>query len=193
MSKIAVFGGTFNPFHIGHYEILKSLCNQAFLDRVFVLPDKIPPHKVCDYLARDEHRIEMCRIMCEDFSKAELCLIDFEREGKSYTVDTIALLKEKYPDDEFYFVIGGDMLSSLDTWYKFDELKAKTGFIAFARKTVAGFENDLQKYKRLGVSIIPIYDEITEVSSTELRCKLKRQLLPDKIYDYIVNKGIYNV
>ncbi len=193
MSKVAVFGGTFNPFHIGHYKMLESLCKQDFLDKVFLLPDKVPPHKVCDYMAGDEHRIEMCRIICEDFKKASLCLIDFEREGKSYTVDTIKALKEKYPEDEFYFVIGGDMLSTLDKWYNYKELIKETGFIAFARKSVEGFKKDIQKYRTLGAVIIPIFEEIPDVSSTQFREKNQKEILPKKIYNYIKEKGIYNV
>ena len=86
MANIAVFGGTFNPFHIGHYQMLEYVCGLKFIDRVLLMPDKIPPHKTCDFLASDADRIEMCRLVCEDFDKAELCLIEFEREGKSYTL-----------------------------------------------------------------------------------------------------------
>ena len=66
MSKIAVFGGTFNPFHIGHYEILKYLCECPDIDKVFVMPDNIPPHKECEFLASDRDRINMCSIACLD-------------------------------------------------------------------------------------------------------------------------------
>ena len=193
MSKIAVFGGTFNPFHIGHYKKLKCLCDLDFIDKVFLLPDKIPPHKVCDYMPLDEHRIKMCEIICDEFSKAELCLVDFQREGKSYTVDTIKALKKKYPDDNFYFVIGGDMLSTLDKWYNYEELIRETSFIAFERESIEGFNEELQKYKNMGADIVPVFVDIPDVSSTEFRNNLNKSLLPQKIYDYITEKGIYNV
>lgn len=193
MSKIAVFGGTFNPFHIGHYKMLKCLCDLDFIDKVFLLPDKIPPHKVCDYMPIDEHRIKMCEIICDEFSKAKLCLVDFQREGKSYTVDTIKALKKKYPDDNFYFVIGGDMLSTLDKWYNYEELIRETSFIAFERESIEGFNEELQKYKNMGADIVPVFVDIPDVSSTEFRNNLDKSLLPQKIYDYITEKGIYNV
>ena len=193
MSKIAVFGGTFNPFHIGHYKMLKCLCDLDFIDKVFLLPDKIPPHKVCDYMPLDEHRIKMCEIICDEFSKAKLCLVDFQREGKSYTVDTIKALKKKYPDDNFYFVIGGDMLSTLDKWYNYEELIRETSFIAFERESIEGFNEELQKYKNMGADIVPVFVDIPDVSSTEFRNNLNKSLLPQKIYDYITEKGIYNV
>ena len=193
MSKIAVFGGTFNPFHIGHYKMLKCLCDLDFIDKVFLLPDKIPPHKVCDYMPLDEHRIKMCEIICDEFSKAELCLVDFQREGKSYTVDTIKTLKKKYPDDNFYFVIGGDMLNTLDKWYNYEELIRETSFIAFERESIEGFNEELQKYKNMGADIVPVFVDIPDVSSTEFRNNLNKSLVPQKIYDYITEKGIYNV
>ena len=133
MANVAIFGGTFNPFHIGHYEMLEYICTLDFIDKVFVMPDKIPPHKNFDSTIDDIHRQNMCEIVCDDFNKAELCLVEFERGGKSYTVDTIKLLKEKYPNDKFFVVIGGDMLSTLDTWYNWQELITLTSFIAFKR------------------------------------------------------------
>ena len=72
MSLTAVFGGTFNPLHIGHYQMLSVLEKNDKIDEILILPDKIPPHKVCDFLADDADRIEMCRLVCEDFSKAKV-------------------------------------------------------------------------------------------------------------------------
>lgn len=192
MANIAIFGGTFNPFHIGHYEMLEYVCCLDFIDKVFVLPDKIPPHKVCDFLADDDIRIKMCEIACNDFKKAELCLVEFEREGKSYTVDTIKLLHNQYPVDEFFTVIGGDMLSTLDTWYKWQDLLKMTAFIVFSRDGIPNFQGDLKKMKNLGAEIFVAQKEITMVSSTQLRASLSKDLLPKNIYDFIKAKGIYN-
>lgn len=192
MANIAIFGGTFNPFHIGHYEMLEYVCGLDFIDKVFVMPDKIPPHKVCDFLAADDIRIKMCEIACNDFKKAELCLIEFEREGKSYTVDTMKLLHNKYPDDKFFTVIGGDMLTTLDTWYKWQDLLKMTAFIVFSRDGISNFKADLKKMENLGAEIFVAQKEITMVSSTQLRANLSKDLLPKNIYDFIKAKGIYN-
>ncbi len=191
MSVIAVFGGTFNPFHIGHYEMLSNICELPYIDRVFVIPDKIPPHKTCEFLANDEDRIEMCRLVCEDFPKTELCLIEFEREGKSYTVDTVKALQQKYPNDTFYIVIGGDMLASLDSWYKWKELIKAVPFIAFSREGIA-FDAHLNRLRLFGADITVIDKKITDISSTELRAITMKEMLPEKVYNYIVKKGIYN-
>lgn len=193
MANIAIFGGTFNPFHIGHYEILSSLCNLEHIDKVLVMPDKIPPHKDFDNVVDDIHRQNMCALVCDDFSKAELCLIEFEREGKSYTVDTIKLLKEKHPQDNFFVAIGGDMLSTLDTWYNWKELITLTSFIAFKREGLDDFDSAFKHIKHCGADIILIENKITNISSTKLRKRIDKSLLPKKVYDYIIEKGIYNV
>lgn len=193
MANIAIFGGTFNPFHIGHYEMLNIICNLSFIDKVFVMPDKIPPHKKFDDIVEDIHRQNMCKIVCDDFNKAELSLIEFERDGKSYTVDTIKEFKNKYPNDNFFFVIGGDMLSTLDTWYNWQELIELTSFIAFKRQGILDFDIAYNRLTNFGAEIKIIETEITNISSTELRKKIDKNLLPQKVYDYIIEKGIYNV
>lgn len=192
MKYTAIFGGTFNPFHIGHYEMLSELCSKDWIDSVFVMPDNIPPHKVCDYIADDSDRIEMCKIACEDFNKAQPCLLEFEREGKSYTVDSILLLKERYPDRRFAVVCGADMIATLDTWHNHKLLFSEAEFIAFNRADNKDFMADIRRQETLGAKITVIDAKITDVSSTELRNKLIPELLPPKIYDYIIEKGLYN-
>lgn len=197
MALVAVFGGTFNPFHIGHYEMLSAIEKLDFIDEIFLMPDKIPPHKVCDFLADDRDRIEMCRIASDDFSKAKLCLLEFEREGKSYTYDTISLLEEKYKDKEFLFVCGADMITSLHTWYRWEELIKKIGFLAFNRQ---GEDKDFYKavefLREKGANIKVVSDVITEVASSDIRKDIgsenAKKLIPEKVYKYIMEKGIYN-
>ncbi len=196
MTKIAIFGGTFNPLHIGHYEMLSALQKDEEIDKILLLPDKIPPHKECDFMADDETRIKMCTLAANDFSKAELCLIEFEREGKSYTYDTVKLLKQKYKGCELYFVCGGDMLVYFDKWYKYEELMKELSFIVFRRGDTNSLEFDfcVERFSKMGMNIIVKDEIITTVSSTELRKDLKalKHFLPEKIYDYLSKKGIYN-
>lgn len=192
MSKIALFGGTFNPFHIGHYRMLEVLCGQEWIDRVFVMPDNVPPHKVCDFLASDEHRIAMCSVASADFDKAELCLIEFEREGKSYTVETAELLCERYPDDEFFMVCGGDMIATLDRWYDAKRLFSLISFIAFKRRGVPDFDAHVERVSRLGANVTVIDADIPEISSSELRLNMSEEMLPERIAEYIIKNGVYD-
>ena len=195
MGFTAIFGGTFNPFHIGHYEMLQALENDESVDKILIMPDSIPPHKECNYLADDETRIEMCRIAVSDFSKAELCLIEFEREGKSYSYDTVVLLKERYPNELFAFVCGGDMLVHFNKWYKYEELMKMLSFIAFRRSDTDNnlFDKSADTLKKMGMRLTVKEEIISTVSSTEIRNNflLKKDLLPKKIYNFLLSRGEY--
>ncbi len=195
MAFTAIFGGTFNPFHIGHLEMLKVLDADPSIEKIFLMPDKIPPHKVCDFIAEDEVRIEMCRLICEDFAKAELCLIEFEREGKSYSYDTVLELKKRYRQKDFVFVCGGDMLVTFHQWYKYEELMTQLPFIAFRRSDTDNelFDSRVKKLAEKGMKIIVKQEIIPAVSSTEIRGDFKaaKKLLPEKIYNFLVERGVY--
>ncbi len=195
MGYVAIFGGTFNPFHIGHYEMLEALQNDQSIDEIWVMPDRIPPHKECDFLASDDDRIEMCRIASKDFNKAKLCLVEFEREGKSYTYDTVVYLKKKYPQNKFLFVCGADMLVYFDKWYKFEELMKLLPFTVFKRTSTDNeeFENSVKTFSSMGMEISVKDEIISNVSSTQFRKENLREILPENIYNYIKERGIYNV
>lgn len=196
MSLTAIFGGTFNPFHIGHYEILQELENSSDISEIFLMPDRIPPHKVCDFLADDDIRIEMCRIVAEDFSKVKLCLVEFERESKSYTYDTIKELQKKYPYKNFAFVCGGDMLASFDKWYRYEELLKMLPFIAFRRSDTDNelFDSKAEFLRKKGMEITVMDRIITSVASSGIRSDFSKaeQLIPKKVFEYLKDKGIYN-
>lgn len=195
MAFTAIFGGTFNPFHIGHYEMLNELQNDGRIEKIFVMPDRLPPHKTCEYLADGEDRIEMCRIAASDFSKAELCLIEFEREGRSYSYDTVIRLKQIYPDKRFTFVCGGDMIVTLDKWYNYRELIKEIPFVAFKRSDTDEelFEQSVERFRQEGADITVFDRQITAVSSTYIRSNIltAKDLIPEKIYGFIMQRGIY--
>ena len=195
MAVTAIFGGTFNPFHIGHYEMLKALEKDSNIDEIFLMPDRIPPHKACEFLAEDSIRIEMCRLVAEDFSKAELCLIEFEREGKSYSYDTIMELKSRYPQKDFAFVCGGDMLVTFDRWYNYEEIIKEVSVIAFKRSDIdnALFESSAEMLSKKGMRLTVKNEIIPSVSSTEIRTDFNKakELLPKKIFEFLAERGVY--
>lgn len=196
MALTAIFGGTFNPLHIGHYEMLKVLEQDPDIDEIFLMPDRIPPHKVCDFMAEDSIRIEMCRIATEDFSKVKLCLIEFEREGKSYSYDTVLNLKAKYPDKDFVFVCGGDMLVTFDRWYNYKELIKEISFIAFRRSDIDNtlFDEAAKRMRQEGMRLTVKEEVIPSVSSTEIRndFKMAKKLLPSEIFEFLKERGVYS-
>ena len=190
-----IFGCTFNPFHIGHYEILKALQSDESVEKILLMPDRLPPHKTSEFLIDDETRIEMCRLASKDFPKCQLCLIEFEREGKSYTVDTVKLLKERYPHKDFAFAIGGDMFVSFKLWRKYEELIKMLSFFVFNRSAtdLEEFHNVFEELTEEGMKIILKDDIIPAVSSTELRQEFEnnKDLIPEKIYKFLKEGGVY--
>ena len=191
----AIFGGTFNPLHMGHYKILQVLNNDPKIEKILLMPDRLPPHKTAEFLIDDETRLEMCRIVAGEFSKCELCLIEFEREGKSYTIDTVKLLQNRYPSQDFAFVMGGDMLVYFDKWYKFDELMKLLPFIVFSRTATDNteFETCVSRFSKMGMEIILKEDIIPDVSSTQVRANFEglKELVPVSIYDFLTERGVY--
>lgn len=193
----AIFGGTFNPFHIGHYEILKALNEDTRIEKILLMPDKIPPHKSADALIADDVRIQMCEIAALNFSKCELFLFEFERDGRSYTYDTVTLLKEKYPNTDFAFVCGGDMLVSFDKWWNYEKLMKLLPFIVFSRTDTDEklFFDSVDKFQKMGMEIIVMEQKIPCVSSTEIRNSFEESeaLLPKAVYSFLKERGVYNV
>lgn len=195
MGYTALFGGTFNPPHIGHLRMLEALEKREEIDEIWLMPDRIPPHKVCDFLASDEDRINMCRLLISPLEKTKLCLAEFERTGKSYSYDTVTLLKKKYPGRSFTFVCGGDMLISFDKWYKYEELLKAVPFTVFRRTETDkdGFDSAVLKYGEMGMKITVCDDDVPAVSSSYIRNNIEksRDLLPERVYEYIVDGRIY--
>jgi len=132
MSRIGVFGGTFNPPHLGHLRLAQAAKVQCALDTVLIMPANIPPHKEAHDLIGSFDRLELCRLTFADdgFVVSDL---ELRRTGKSYTVDTMYALRDAYPDDELFLIIGSDMLLSFDRWYRWREILSLCKLIVLSR------------------------------------------------------------
>lgn len=115
MQKIGIFGGTYNPPHVGHLNIVNEFIRKYELSKVLIIPTYTPPHKESSYLASATDRIEMCKRTFSD-EVFEISDIEIQRRGKSYTCDTLRELTEDYPDAKFYFLVGDDMLLTFHEW-----------------------------------------------------------------------------
>lgn len=198
MSGIAVFGGTFNPIHCGHLQIINEVDKLGFIDKILIMPDNIPPHKKVGFLAENLHRVNMCKLAISEIKKACVDESELQRGGKSYTFDTLTNLKEKYVNDDLYLVCGGDMVLTLDTWYKANELFKLCTFIVFSRSTLnaSDFDEKVCKLKALGAKIIVVDTDIMSVSSTEIREAVinglsTEGLLPNEVRKYIIDNKVY--
>lgn len=117
--KLGIYGGTFNPIHLGHVHILRELIARLALDRALLIPTKEPPHKQAPDLAPEEDRLAMCALAAGEIEEApvEVSRLEMDRPGKSYTALTVQELQKLYPEDELYLLMGEDMFLTVDTWY----------------------------------------------------------------------------
>jgi nicotinate-nucleotide adenylyltransferase len=189
LKKIGILGGTFDPPHLGHLFIADQVLEVCELEEVWFMPTKIPPHKLGSNLCTDEDRIEMVkRAICSNpFFK--LSLIEFQRNGPSYTIDTVKELRECYPEESFYFIIGGDMVEYLPKWKSIEELLQLITFIGVKRP---GFE--LTSIYQDNVKIVEVPQ--LEISSSDIRERLKnkrtiRYLLPETVMEFIKEQKLY--
>lgn len=196
--KIGILGGSFNPPHNGHLYLGRRFRELLELDRVLVIPAGIPPHKAEKKLAPDADRLAMCRMMFRDsfFTVSDM---ELRRQGKSYTVDTLAELKRQYPGDELFLLVGADMLLYFDKWYRWQEILQMCTLCAFARDgehdaaELERYARETLKSGRVKIADVPAFP----ASSTQIREALCRgepvqELLPGDVIAYIQKKGLYD-
>ena len=198
--KIAVYGGSFNPPHLGHIEAAKTVVRELNPDKLIIIPDNIPPHKeLADNSPSPDERMELCRLAFGDIPGAEISDIEINREGKSYTADTVDELKELYPDSDFYLVIGTDMLTSFEEWYRFEHLLSACTLTVLSREEddSAKIREAAQKLKAdYKGNIIILSHQPLVMSSSEIREKLRSrlgsELLKDEVYSCIIKNNFYD-
>ncbi len=122
MGKILLFGGTFDPPHKGHRHLLETALQQESFDRIFLIPSYIPPHKEHRPALSFEARKGILRDWFGDIPALRILDIEQKRGGRSYTIDTVTALRQEYPEDTFYLLMGSDMFLSFDRWYCADQL-----------------------------------------------------------------------
>jgi nicotinate-nucleotide adenylyltransferase len=190
--RIGVFGGTFNPPHIGHLIVAESAKEALSLDTVLFIPCASPPHKSSRSLADAECRLEMVKLAISGNSSFQASDIEIQRGGRSYTIDTLRALTAMYPRAQLYLLIGIDNLLELHTWKEPHEIFGLAEVVSVNRP---GFEPaDVRKdYLRRVTSLR--YPNI-DISSSEIRRKAKmgksiKYLVPSAVESYILKHGAY--
>ncbi|WP_085523300.1 nicotinate-nucleotide adenylyltransferase [Tuberibacillus sp. Marseille-P3662] len=190
MKNIGLLGGSFDPPHYGHLIMAQEALEKFQLDKVWFLPSYIPPHKRKKTTSASvSHRLNMLKLAIADTPAFDVSTIEIEREGKSYTYDTIKTLKHRFSDVCFYFMIGGDMINDLPNWHNIDELSQMIDFVGFKR---AGY----QLKKPDNVSIHEVDMPEIQISSTMVRERIKnhqhyRYFIPENVRQYIEEKDVY--
>jgi nicotinate (nicotinamide) nucleotide adenylyltransferase len=185
--QVGILGGTFNPVHLAHLITADQVGRSLGLEKVYLMPSNQPPHVDEKKTLPAQHRVAMLELAVEDNPLLAVETIELEREGKSYTYETIKLLKERHPDTDYFFIIGGDMVEYLPKWYKIDELMELVNFVAVKRP---GYIQESP------YPIIWIDTPLLEISSTNLRKKIAQgcsvnYFLPANVIHYIQEKGLY--
>ena len=204
--KIGVYGGTFNPPHLGHLTAARAVYELLGLDLLLLIPAGLPPHKELPAGSpTPEQRLEMTRLAGEQLGlgdKVRTLDIELERGGRSFTSDTLAQLKAQYPDSELWLLMGTDMFLTLQAWHEPEKILSLAGIAAFGRTEEdteelfsAQREYLYKTYPQARIFTLTI-PGVIDVSSTELREKLAKgeggNLLAPAVYGYILRERLYN-
>ena len=199
MERIGIYGGTFNPPHLGHMLAARQAVRLLRLDSLLLIPDRIAPHKVLpEGSASPEERMQMLQLAAAGIEKAEVSDIELRREGTSFTYLTILELKQLYPKAELVLIMGTDMFLSFDKWR---ETKIITDHAALGvlyrgeKGEKAAIDAKKAEMEANGVKVELIENEVTAISSTDLRRMLvfgcAEPFLPEGVGAYIREKGLY--
>ena len=203
--RLGIYGGTFNPPHLGHMGAARAAVEALGLDKLYFMPDCLPPHKeMTEDAPEPEHRLNMLHIAVDGLQmgdKVEVSTLELDRGGKSYTAETVDVLRAKYPDAELWLLTGSDMFLSLQNWYRAGDILKECKVAAFARDEVdtedvlRAHSEALQRSCGAGSTVISL-PNVVDVSSTQLRRRLAAgedvtDALPAPVYGYILRHGLY--
>ena len=197
--KVAIYGGSFNPPHLGHLAAANCVNEQLVPDVFLIIPDNIPPHKEMEEGSPSaQARLEMARLNFADIENAVISDMEICRSGKSYTADTVARLRELYPEDELVLTIGTDMFLSFEEWYMYPYLLEQCTLAVVSRN-----ENELDVLeehkayleKEYSARVQILEHEALPMSSNEirelLRLRMGADMLSDSVYSVIIRNGYY--
>ena len=169
--RIAIYGGSFNPMHIGHEKIVDYVLNNLNMDKIIIIPVGIPSHRE-NNLEQSDTRLKICKEIFKGNKKIEVSDIEIKSEGKSYTYDTLLKLIDLYGENnEFFEIMGEDSLKSLKTWKNYEELLKICKFIVFRRKDDKNIQIDEEFLNNKNIIILE--NEYYDISSTEIRNMVK--------------------
>ncbi|WP_167956587.1 nicotinate-nucleotide adenylyltransferase [Anaerosporobacter faecicola] len=197
--KIGILGGTFNPIHIGHLILGQTALEQFQLDQVLFMPSKNPPHKQQEHILDEQIRAKMIQLAIADNPAFALSTFEMEREGMTYTADTLTQLTKRYPEEEYYFIIGADSLFYIDQWKEPEVIFSHCKLVAAIRdhKTIEQMQAQIRFLTdRFQGSIALLNAPNIDISSSDIRKRsqegknIQYYVMP-KVAAYIKDNNIY--
>ena len=201
-AKIGLFGGTFDPPHLGHLITAQSLAEKLNLSKVIFIPSGVPPHKKNYPITDHRHRLKMLQIAIEDNPIFEICTWELRQKPPTYTIRSIDHFKNIYPASELFWIIGMDNLLDLPNWFQFEKLIESVNIVTAFRggtnldEILTNLKKELSgdQFLKLRANIIPTPQ--IEISAKDIRDRAKegkslRYLVPPGVEDYIRIHGLY--
>ena len=194
--RLGLLGGTFDPIHSGHLAAAEAAIACAQLDRVIFIPAAAPPHRA-PAVAQAQQRLEMCRLATEGDARFAVSDLELKREGPSYTVDTLAGLRQQQPDDELFLILGWDAAGLFSTWHKPDEVRELATIVVVARPgSAAPREEDLKGVGLDKARVVLCLRTTPDVSASEIRKAMAegkpiRGKVPSAVERYIASHRLY--
>ena len=201
MVRIGLYGGTFNPPHLGHVHVARSAVDALGLDRLLIMPSCIPPHKTLPADSPSvQERLELLQLAYGDVPNTEVSTLELDRGGISYTVDTVTQLHSQYPDAELVLLLGTDMFLSFRNWRQWETILQHASLAVFFRgdkdeqQNIAAQKAELEA---LGATVYLMENDIKAISSTQLRRLMAFQcvepFLPEAVMTVIREKNLYGI
>ncbi len=197
MARIGIFGGSFHPPHLGHMLAAREFQRKLALDTLLLIPAGDPPHKTIGEIPAI-HRLEMTRLAAQDLERTQVLDLELRREGRSYTADTVEALRQQYPNDELFLLMGTDMFYTFGKWYQPERIVREVTLIVAHRDRDK--KEELLRYaatleEQLGARIVFIENQFLPYSSTSVRAMLAfecgEHYLAPQVLDYIRENKLY--
>jgi len=187
--KIGILGGTFDPVHKGHLYLAKKVLRKLRLDKIIFIPTNLPPHKKTAKVTPARHRFNMLKLAIGSDKRFKISDIEIKRKGRSYSVETMKLLRKKYGSSvEFFFITGSDSLKELSKWKDLKEFLQLCKFVVVKRPDFP-IKRDLDDF-------IILHIGAKDISATDIRDRVKKgrsinKIVPRKVLSYIKKNRLY--
>ncbi len=195
--RVGILGGTFNPPHLGHLVCGQEAHRELALDRVMLIPARIPPHKPVEHEPGPEHRLALCRLAVAGDERFEVSELELDRDGPSYSVDTLEQLSKEAPNTELFLIVGGDIAVGLPQWHRAERV-LELASLAIAKRRETARTSVQRALDTIGGAPRAHFFSMprVDISSTMIRRRVRarqpiRYLVPDQVLDYVQRHGLY--